>query len=199
MKPNFFCSSFSGADAPKVCMPIIAPRQADVALPAERRRLLDRRPAPCTLGGSTLRRGTPAAWSLEQLPRRHAHDARLDALGRRAARRRRRTSDDLAAGRHAGCTSGLPSGGVGQHVGALAPRPAAGAYFVRSSVGSAWRVRTSADRLVLQLHDHPPRLGDLVGVARAERRSGPGSRAARRAARSAGASGRPRRRRSSRA
>src|SRR5262245_60709850 len=25
VKPNFFCSSFSGAEAPKVCMPIVVP------------------------------------------------------------------------------------------------------------------------------------------------------------------------------
>ena len=96
-------------------------------------------------------------------------------------------------------TSGLPSGGVGQHVGALgdARRPAA--YFVRSSVGSAWRVRTSAAGSCCSRHDAPPRLGDLVRVAGADddqARDGPQRR---RAARSAGASARPRRRRSSRA
>ena len=40
---------------------------------------------------------------------------------------------------------------------------------MRSSVGSACRVRIKADRLVAQLHDHAPGFDHLVGVGRAQR------------------------------
>ena len=42
-KPNLFCNSFSGAEAPKVFMPIFG-RAAHISFPAERRRLLDGHP-----------------------------------------------------------------------------------------------------------------------------------------------------------
>ena len=139
VKPNFFCRSLSGADAPKVCMPMTVPGGADVIGPAEGRGLFHRDPR------RDLRRQHAVAILLrlivEQFPRRHAHHARLDAL-RLELFVRFDAQRHFAAGRQQEHVR-LAVRRVGQDIGALAT-PAAGAYLVRSSVGSACRVRMSA-------------------------------------------------------
>ena len=133
---------------------------------------------------------------LEQLPRRHATPRAPARRPRRASRAPRRTARPRCR-----CRSGSPRGSAAcrraRRRPCAAPRPARTSS--RSSVGIAWRVSTSTTGWWRGLGDELPRLGDLVRVARAQHDQRPGSRAATRGARSAGASGRPRRRRSSRA
>ena len=119
----------------------MAPPVADVAVPAERRRLLDRDP------GRHLRWEHLVAvllgLAVEQLPARHAHDAGADALGGRVRRGRRARAPPPSRWR-AGSRPGLPDGRLGQHVGALAATPDAAPSLDRSKVGRACRDRTSA-------------------------------------------------------
>ena len=103
---------------------------------------------------------------LEQLPARDADDAGLDAVlgellvGPDAER-------DLRAGRHQEDVR-LAVGGVGQDVGPLVQALGRGVLAaVEGRQGLAGE--DQGHRLVVQLHDVPPRLGDLVRVRRAER------------------------------
>src|SRR5712692_6098565 len=76
VKPNFSCKAFSGADAPKVCMPMICPLRPDVPLPAKGRGLLHR-----DARGDIWREDTLTIFLtlvLKQLPRRHAHHPRVN-------------------------------------------------------------------------------------------------------------------------
>src|ERR1700722_2549042 len=74
-KPNLRCNSFSGAEAPKVFMPMT---RADIAVPAEHRPLLD--------GEARLHRGRQHAIPiglrllLENVPGRHRDNARSNSL-----------------------------------------------------------------------------------------------------------------------
>ena len=63
---------------------------------------------------------------------------------------------------------GPPVGRIQQNVGAALRRPSAGAHLVRSSVGTACRVRISDHRLVTPLHDDAPRFDHFVRIGRAQ-------------------------------
>ena len=79
-KPNLRCSSLSGAEAPKVFMPMTRPSVADIALPAQRRCLLD--------GDARLHAGRQHLLAiglrlvLEDVPGRHGDDAGTNPAGR---------------------------------------------------------------------------------------------------------------------
>ena len=156
---------------------------------ADRRRRASptQRSQPKVAAASTARRRRQAARQhlvavgrvllLEELPGGHAHDARARRLGGEELVRLERqtsTSEPVAIRMSVGRAV---VGRVGQHVGA-APTPAAGAYRLRSSVGSFWRVRTQRRGAVVvaqrDLH------ASTVSLASAGRRSpsGPGWRAA---------------------
>ena len=120
---------------------------ADVAVPAERRRLLDRDPRLHRRRQHLVAVGLRLA--VEELPARHADDARADAArrrARRAPRARAPTSDPVAIR----ITSGSPLG-VDRARTRPSRRSDAGAIADRSTVGSAWRERTSDRRLSLEL------------------------------------------------
>ena len=91
VKPNFFCRSLSGADAPKVCMPMHRAASARRSAPSRTSRPARPTTRAVTSGGRTASRYA-CVLLLEQLPRRHADDARLDALRRQLSRRPRRTA-----------------------------------------------------------------------------------------------------------
>ncbi len=172
VKPNC-CSSVldAGADAPKLRMAMISPSRPGVAVPAERRRRLDRdarrdrrrqhavaigrRPAPRTApsdGIETTRALTPSPRQL--LARLHAQR-------------------DLAAACAIRITSGCrPRRRRARRRRARGPRPARS--WSRSSVGSAWRDRTRRSGRSRAAQRDAPGLGGLVGVAGADHASGRG-------------------------
>ncbi len=140
LKPNFLIRSLSGADAPKVCMPMTGPGHADVARPAEGRGLSTATRA--VAGGGQHLVAVGLVWRSKSSQRGHADDAGLDAfrvellVGVSA-------EGDLAAGADEDHVR-LAVGGVGEDVGALGQAGGRARTCVRSRVGIAWRVRTRA-------------------------------------------------------
>ena len=83
--------------------------------------------------------------------------------------------------------------GVGEHVRAAAQARRRARASSGRSIGHVLAREHEADRARAVLEDRAPRLGRLVRVGRADHGQASGSRASRRGARPAGASGRPRR------
>ena len=141
------------------------PVAADVALPAERRGLLDRharrhrrRQHAVAVLLVLLARTAPTTACSPRAPR---------PPPRSAARRRPRTAPPRCRCRAAARRACRPARRPGRR--RRGATPAAAAYFARSSVGSAWRVRTRATGSWLELHDDPPGLDHLVGVGGPDR------------------------------
>ena len=160
-KPNLRCSSLSGAEAPKVFMPMTRPSVADIALPAQRRSLLD--------GDARLHAGRQHLLAiglrlvLEDVPGRHRDDAGANPLGRQ---RFMGLDDqrDLAA-RGDEDDLGRAARRVRHDIGAARD---AGRRGVLAAVERRQRLARQRDhrRLVAQLQDVAIGLDDLVGVAR---------------------------------
>ena len=167
---------------------------ADVAVPAERRGLLD--PDARLHARRQHRVAVLLRLTVEELPARHAHDPRLDALAARA-RRGRPSRARPRSPSPCRMTSGVPS--VSARTYAPCATPAAGATLRAVERRQRLARQDQRGRLAVQRGDDAPRLDDLVRVGRAGTRAVRASPAATRAARPAGASARPRRRRSSRA
>ncbi len=160
VNPNLACSTFIGADSPKVLMPMTVP-----VVPTQRSQpngagLLHRDP-----GRHRGRQDLVAVGRrllVEQLHRRHAHHPRADPVGGELlvgldGHR------DLAAGGDED-DLGVALGRVGQDVGAAGD---AGRGGVAAAVQGRQRLagQHQRHRLVPDRHDHPPGLDDLVGVA----------------------------------
>ena len=194
VKPNSSSRSLSGAERRRSASRCSC-RVAHVLGPAEGRGLLDR-----YAGLDVGRQDVVAVRRIlvvEELPAGHAHDAGLDAFLRRAFRRRP-TQSETSLPVPIRITSGLPSGGVGQDVSPLGQ--AGGRGVLRAVEGG--QVLTREDQhggLVAQLHDQLARPRRPRWRRRAGSPPGRESRAGTEVARSADGSGRPRRRRSSRA
>ena len=96
VKPNLVMTSLSGAELPKVCIPIERPPKPDVAIPAQRRGLLDRDPGAERRWQHLVAVGGVLA--IEDLPAGEADDPRADPFAAQllvGIERQR----DLAAGR----------------------------------------------------------------------------------------------------
>src|SRR5713226_1806146 len=114
-KPNLLSKSFKGAEAPKVCMPIILP-----------------------LGPTYRSQPIVAAISTDT----RAVMAEGNTLSRYAASCFSKSSQQGMLTTRALIPSGLPFAASARTYAPLAT-PEAGAYLVRSNVGRAWRVSTS--------------------------------------------------------
>src|SRR5215470_11093458 len=102
---------------------------------------------------------------LKNFPRRHAHDARFDSRGVKLLVRVDAETDLRARAEQNDL--GLAALGVGENVRAL--RQTGGGRIFRS-IERRHRLpaQDQTNRLMLKLHDYSPRLGDFVGVARAQ-------------------------------
>ena len=198
VKPNFSSKSFSGAEAPNVCMPMIVPRDRRRSGPSRASRPARPRRARVTAGGSTA-----VAIRLGPAARTAPSDGMLTTRAAMPSRRQRLVGLDAERD--------LAAGADQDHVGLAVRRrrPARRRRAPRRSAGGVPACgRTSAapggsgrgrPARACGCMTHAPGLGHLVGVGRAQRDQARDRRAATPAARSAGASGRPRRRRSNRA